>query len=86
MASAVMLAVYIAIAVHAGASPSSDPQQGMAQGFIIFAVLILAVLGCILWFATARNHPWLMRAMFVLTVLPAISMLAQHLFLLLRST
>jgi len=45
IASAVLLAIYFLIALYAGISPSNDPQRGMAQGFIIFAaVVLLAIL------------------------------------------
>jgi hypothetical protein len=42
--SAVLLTVYFALALHAFLSPSNDPQQGMAQGFITLVALILSCL------------------------------------------
>jgi hypothetical protein len=82
IASAVLLGGYFAIALYAGASPSNDPQRGMAQGFIIFVALLLLAVGGVLWFAVVRNHPWLLRTIFVFTVLPTISLIAQQIFLL----
>ena len=79
--SALLLAAYFLTAVYAGASPSSDPQQGMAQGFIIFVGIVLLAFGGLLWLGVARNRPWLVRVVFVLTAFPAVAQLAQLIFL-----
>jgi hypothetical protein len=79
IATAVLLAGYFAVAVRPP-FPSSDPQRGMADGFIILVTLILLSFGGALWFGVARNHPWVIRTIFVVTVLPAISQLAQSIF------
>jgi len=84
MASAVLLAIYFSLALYAGASPSNDPQRGMAQGFIIFVALVLLLVGGALWFAVVRNHPWLLRIIFALSVFPALGLTAQRIFLLLH--
>ena len=84
IASAMLLAIYFALALYAGASPSHDPQRGMAQGFIIFVAVLLLLVGGALWFAVARNHPWLLRIIFALSVFPALSLTAQRIFLLLH--
>jgi hypothetical protein len=84
IASAVLLATYFGSAWYAGASPSSDPQRGMAQGFIIFVALLLLSVGGVLWFAVVRNHPWLLRIVFAFAALPALSFIAQQIFLLVR--
>lgn len=80
--SAVFLVGYFAVAVYAFLSPSSDPQRGMAEGFIIFVALILLFFGGVLWFGVVRNHPWVVRIIFVVTALPAISLIAHEIFLL----
>jgi hypothetical protein len=80
--SAVLLAAYFLLALYAGASPSNDPQRGMAQGFIIFVALLLLSFGGVLWFAVTRNHPWLLRTVFAFTVFPTLSFIAQQIFLL----
>jgi hypothetical protein len=36
--SALLLMAYLALVVYALASPSNDPQRGMAQGFLTFVV------------------------------------------------
>jgi heme/copper-type cytochrome/quinol oxidase subunit 3 len=82
IASAVLLAAYFVVALYAGASPSNDPQQGMAQGFIILVAFLLLSVGGLIWFAVARNHPWLLRIVFAFTVFPALSFIAQQIFLL----
>jgi heme/copper-type cytochrome/quinol oxidase subunit 3 len=84
IASAWLLAAYFMVALYAGASPSNDPQRGMAQGFIIFVALLLLSGGGVLCFAVARNHPWLLRIVFAFTVFPALSFVAQQVFLLVR--
>jgi len=81
IASALLLAAYFAVAVIAGASPSSDPQQGMAQGFIVFAGIALLAFAALLWFAAARNHPWVVRIVFVLAAYPAIAKAAELIYL-----
>ena len=82
--SAVLLTVYFALALHAFLSPSSDPQQGMAQGFITLVALILLLLGSALWFGVARKHAWVVRTIFVITIFPAVSQIAQEIYLLIH--
>lgn len=84
IASALLLAGYFAFALYAMASPSNDPQRGMAQGFIIFIALILLLLAGVLWFGVARNHPWVVRIVFTVTVFPALSQIAQEIFLMVQ--
>ena len=81
VASALLLVSYFAFALYAMASPSNDPQRGMAQGFIIFVALVLLLLAGVLWFGVARNHPWVVRSVFAVTLFPAVSQLAQEIFL-----
>ena len=82
--SAVLLAGYLMLAMYALFSPSNDPQRGMAQGFITFVAFILLLLGAALWFAVARNHRWLVRIIFVITLFPALSQTAQEIYLLIH--
>jgi len=84
IATVILLVGYFALAVHALMSPSDDPQRGMANGFIIFVALILLTFGAALWFGVVRNHPWLIRSVFVVTVLPSISQIAQMIYLFLH--
>lgn len=55
---AVLLTAYFSFALYASLSPSDDPQQGMAQGFITLVALILLLFAGALWFGVTRNHPW----------------------------
>ena len=80
-ASALLLAAYFLVAVFAGASPSSDPQQGMAQGFIVFVGVALLAFAGLLWFGVARNHPWIVRVVFVLAAYPAVARTAELIYL-----
>ena len=82
IASAVLLAAYFLFAMYALFSPSSDPQRGMAQGFIILVGLVLLSLGGALWFGVARQHPWVVRIIFAVSIFPALSQTAQEIFLL----
>ena len=82
IASAVLLTGYFLFALYAMFSPSNDPQQGMAQGFIIFVGLVLLSLGGALWFGVARRHPWVVRIIFAVSIFPALSQTAQEIFLL----
>jgi hypothetical protein len=45
-------------------------------------MLVLLSVGGALWFAVVRNHPWLLRTVFLFTILPTISLIAQQIFLL----
>lgn len=82
IASTVLLAGYFLFAVYSLFSPSDDPQQGMARGFIILVGLVLLSLGGALWFGVARNHPWVVRIVFAVSIFPALSQTAQEIFLL----
>jgi hypothetical protein len=84
MVSAVLLTGYFAFALSALFSPSNDPQQGMAQGFITLVALILLLFGGALWFGVARQHPWVVRIVFAITIFPALSQIAQEIYLLMR--
>jgi hypothetical protein len=79
--SALLLAGYFAFALYAMSSPSNDPQRGMAQGFIIFVAFVLLLLAGVLWFGVARNHPWAVRIVFAVSIFPALSQIAQEIFL-----
>lgn len=78
--AAILLAGYLLVALHALSSPSSDPQRGMAIGFIVPVTLILIVLGGLLWLGVARGRRWLVRVIFVIAVLPALLQTAQMIY------
>src|SRR5512144_858972 len=80
--SAVLLAGYFGLAVYESLSSSDDPQRGMAQGFIILVALVLLLLAGALWFGIVRKHPWVIRIVFAITAFPALSQIAQEIYLL----
>jgi presenilin-like A22 family membrane protease len=83
--AAVLLAAYSSFALYGLLSPSTDPQRGMADGFILFVVAILATLGALLWLAVRRGKKWLVRIIFAVTVLPALSPIARVIYVMTRS-
>ena len=82
--TAVLLAGYLGVAVWGLASPSSDPQRGMAQGCLsLFAVLVLAM-GGLLWLGAKRRQRWLVWTVFGICAAPSLSLLARGIYLLVR--
>ena len=61
-------------------APSDDPQRGMAVGFIIPVALILVTLELVLWRAIVRGRRWLVWAIFMIAVLPALLQTAQMIY------
>lgn len=80
MVSACLLGVYLALVFYGLFSPSTDPQRGMAQGFLTLMAVILLSLGATLWFGAARNHPLLVRLVFAITILPGLSPIARLIY------
>lgn len=83
--AAVLLAGYLSFALYGLFSPSNDPQRGMANGFILFVVAILGSLGGLLWVGVRRGKRWLVRIVFAITVLPALSPVARLIYLMTRT-
>jgi hypothetical protein len=84
MVSAILLTGYFALALSAFFSPSNDPQQGMSQECITLVALVLLLFGGALWFGVARQRPWVVRVVFAITIFPALSQIAQQIYLLMR--
>src|SRR3954466_2952785 len=80
--AATLLVCYVTLAVYALASPSDDPQRGMAIGFLMLVVFILLTLGGLLWLGVRRGRRWLVRTVFAITVLPGLSPVARVIYLL----
>ena len=80
--AAVLLGTYLLIALYALLSPSNDPQRGMANGFIMFLVVLLVTLGALLGYGVVRNKAWLVRIVFGIAILPALSPIARLIYLL----
>lgn len=81
----VLLGGYMLFALYGLFSPSDDPQRGMADGFLIFVILVLASLEALLWFGVTRGKVWLVRVVFVIAALPGLSPIARVIYLLTRS-
>jgi len=79
--SAILLAGYFAFCLYALAQPSDDPQKGMAVGFLVFVEVILLCLGWALWLGVSRTRAWLVRTVSFFAIFPAISQIAQEIFL-----
>lgn len=82
--TAVLLTGYLGLAVWGLASPSSDPQRGMAQGCLsLFAVCVLGLAG-LLWLGAKRKYRWLVWTVFGVCAAPSLSLLARGIYLLVR--
>jgi hypothetical protein len=80
--AALLLGGYAVALVVALASPSSDPQRGMANGFLTMVLLLLAGLGALLRFGAVTRRRWLVWAVFLLSAYPAVMLVAQGVYLL----
>lgn len=82
--TALLLAGYLAVVAWAWASPTTDPQRGMAVGFLMLVTLFLLGLAGLLWLGAARHRPRLVWTVFAICVLPSLSLLARGIYLLVR--
>jgi hypothetical protein len=82
--TAVILAGYLGVIVWGLASPSSDPQRGMAQGCLSFAAFVILILGGLLWLGAKRGYRWLVWTVFGICAAPTLSLVAQGIYLLIR--
>ena len=82
--TAVLLTGYLGLAGWAWASPTTDPQRGMAEGCLMLFTLFLLAMAGLLWFGAARHHPKLVWTVFAICLLPSLSLVAQGVYLLVR--
>ena len=80
----ILLAVYLTIVIRALASPSSDPQRGMAIGFLVPVTLFLLTLAALLWYGATHARPGVVWTVFVITALPSLSFVGRAIYLLVR--
>ena len=80
----ILLAVYLTIVVRALASPSNDPQRGMAIGFLVPVTLFLLLLAVLLWYGATHSRPGIVWTVFVIAALPSLSFVARGIYLLVR--
>ena len=83
--TAVLLAGYMGLVVWGLASPSSDPQRGMAQGFLSMVAFGLLCLAGLLWLGAAKGYPKLVWTVFGICMLPSLSLVARGIYLLVRA-
>lgn len=82
--TAVLLAGYLGLVVWAWLSPSTDPQRGMAEGFLMLFTLFLLGLVALLWHGAAHGRPRVVWAVFGICALPSLSLVARGIYLLVR--
>ena len=82
--TAVLLAGYLGVIVWAWASPSTDPQRGMAQGFLMLVTMCVLGLAGLLWLGVARRSRKLVWTVFGICALPSLSLVARGIYLLVR--
>ena len=82
--TALLLAAYFCVVVWAWASPSTDPQRGMAEGFLGLVTTLLLVLAGVLWVAVRTRRRWLVWVVFWMCAWPALTPFARGIYLLVR--
>jgi hypothetical protein len=79
-----LLAGYFAIVAWAWSSPSTDPQRGMAEGFLMMVTFGLVGLASLVVLGVRRQRRWMVWLVFSLCALPSLSLVARGIYLLVR--
>jgi len=82
--TALLLAGYLGVVGWAWLSPSTDPQGGMAVGFLMLATLFFLGLAGLLWYGAARQRAGCVWVVFGICALPSLSLVARAIYLLVR--
>jgi len=82
--TALLLAAYFGVVGWAWLSPSTDPQRGMAVGFLMMVTLFLLGLAVVLWYGVAHRRRRLVWVVFGICALPSLSLVARAMYLLAR--
>lgn len=82
--TALLLAGYFCVVAWAWLSPSTDPQRGMAVGFLMLATLFLLGLAGLLWYAVRSGRPGLVWLVLAICALPSLSLVARGIYLVVR--
>jgi len=82
--TAVLLTGYLSVIVWAWASPTTDPQHGMAEGFLMMVTIFVLGLAGLLWLGVARGSRKIVWTVFGICVLPSLSLVARGIYLLVR--
>ena len=82
--TAVLITGYLGVIVWGWASPTTDPQHGMAEGFLMMVTIFVLGLAGLLWLGVARGSRKLVWTVFGICVLPSLSLVARGIYLLVR--
>jgi hypothetical protein len=82
--TALLLAGYLCVVGWAWSSPTTDPQAGMAVGFLMMVTLFLLGLAGLLWYAAVRKRRRLVWFVFGICALPSLSFVARGIYLVVR--
>jgi hypothetical protein len=81
--AALLLAGYFGVS-WAWLSPSTDPQGGMANGFLMLVTVCLLGLAGLLWLGIRSQRRGLVWFVFGVCALPSLSLVARGVYLLVR--
>jgi apolipoprotein N-acyltransferase len=80
-----LLTAYLVPVVRAWLAPSGDdPQRGAAAGFLMMVTLFLLFLVGLLWYGATHHRAGMVWTVFVICVLPSLSLVARGIYLLVR--
>jgi hypothetical protein len=82
--AAILLAGYFSVVTWALLSPSTDPQRGMANGFLMLVLVCLLGLAGLLWLGIRSRRRGLVWFVFGVCALPSFSFVARGVYLLVR--
>ena len=82
--AALLLAAYFGVVSWAWLSPSTDPQRGMANGFLMLVTVCLLGLAGLLWLGIRSQRRGLVWFVFGVCALPSLSLVARGVYLLVR--
>jgi hypothetical protein len=82
--TALLLAGYFGLVVWAWASPSTDPQRGMAEGFLGLVTALLLAFAGVLWIGVHYQRRWLVWVVFWMCAWPVLTPIARGIYLLVR--
>ena len=76
-----LLAGYLGILAWAWASTTTDPQAGMAVGFLMLITLFIVSLIGLFWYGVARGRTRAVWVVFAICALPSLSLVARAIYL-----
>jgi hypothetical protein len=82
--TSVLLGGYFSIVVWAWLSPTTDPQAGMAVGFLMLVTFFQLGLAALLVWGAVRRRAGAVWTVFAVCALPSLSLVARGIYLLVR--